>query len=303
MSYADMRDLRVVQLTDTHVRVAGELLYDTVDTHANLTHILDRLRGSGPIDALVLSGDLTDNGSAAGYRRLKTAVEPVAAELGAAVLYVMGNHDERIAFGVELLGYAPGSVSAEQPHDQVVEVEGLRIIALDSTAPGRHVGLLDDAQLVWLREQLRRPAPRGTLLVLHHPPLPSALAAAELLNLDQPVRLAAAVANTDVRLILCGHNHMTAAGLLGGVPVWVGPAAAYRFDAMPLTGRMRAVQGFGYSRIDVLGLDVVVSAVEATPAPLIYERSEADMLAHLQAIDTVDPSRAHAGRMGDVRRR
>ncbi|GAB2674345.1 metallophosphoesterase [Nocardia goodfellowii] len=286
MMFAHLRDLRIVQLTDTHIRPAGELLYDTVDTYANLTLVLDRLRASGPVDALVLSGDLTDNGAPEGYRRLRAAVEPVAAELGARVVYVMGNHDERVSFGVELLGHAPGSVL--EPHDQAVEVAGLRIIALDSTTPGRHGGALEDSQLTWLGRKLRRPAPRGTLLVLHHPPLPSGMAAAELLNLDQAVRLAAVVANTDVRLILCGHNHMTAAGALAGIPVWVGPALAYRFDAMPPPGRMRALRGFGYSRIDVLGLDFVVSAVEATPAPEVYERDENEMLAHLRAIDRAE---------------
>ncbi|MEV6280372.1 metallophosphoesterase [Nocardia sp. NPDC051832] len=283
-----MRDLRIVQLTDTHIRPAGELLYDAVDTYANLTLVLDRLRASGPIDALILSGDLTDNGSPEGYRRLRAAVEPAAAELGAQVVYVMGNHDERSAFGIELLDHTSGAVSIKKPHDQVFEVAGLRIIAMDSTTPGRHGGKLEAGQLVWLGRKLRRPAPRGTLLVLHHPPLSSGMAASELLNLDQAVRLAAVVANTDVRMILCGHNHMTAAGSLAGIPVWVGPAVAYRFDAMPPTGRMRAVQGFGYSRIDVLGMDFVVTAVEATPAGDVYERDEGEMLDHLRAIDRVE---------------
>ncbi|MEU8894493.1 metallophosphoesterase [Nocardia sp. NPDC048505] len=280
-----MRDLRVVQITDTHIRPAGEVLYDTVDTYANLTVVLDRLRASGPVDALVLSGDLTDNGSPEGYRRLRAAVEPVAAELGAAVLYVMGNHDERGAFGVELLGQEPGAVRVKKPHDQVLEVAGLRIIALDSTTPGRHDGKLEAGQLAWLGRRLRRPAPRGTLLVLHHPPLPSGLPVMEQLNLEQSVRLAAVIAGTDVRMVLCGHNHVTTAGSLGGVPVWVGPAVAYRFDAMPPVGRMRAVQGFGYSRIDVLGMEFVVSAVEATPAAPVYERPEAEMLALLREIE------------------
>ncbi|MCP9618700.1 metallophosphoesterase [Nocardia otitidiscaviarum] len=285
MTSHDMRDLTVVQLTDTHIRPAGERLYDAVDTYENLHHVLDRLRASGPVDALVLSGDLTDSGSPEGYRRLREAVEPAAAELGAEVVYAMGNHDERTAFGVELLGHAPGAVAADVPHDQVVEVAGLRIIALDSTTPRRHTGKLELDQLAWLTDQLRRPAPRGTLLVLHHPPLRSAIPAAELLGLGQIELLEAAVADSDVGMILCGHNHMTAAGSLAGIPVWVGPALAYRIDAMAPVGRQRAVSGFGYSRIDVLGSAFVVSAVEATPAPELYNRAEGDMLEYLRSID------------------
>ncbi|MRH88315.1 metallophosphatase [Nocardia sp. SYP-A9097] len=277
-----MNGLTLVQLTDTHIRSGGETVLDTVDTYATLKRVLDQLRTGGRrIDALLLTGDLADNGSPEAYRLLRAAVEPVAAELGAQVLYAMGNHDERTAFGVELLGREPGTVDPAQPIDQVIEVAGVRVIALDSTTPGLHDGKLEPEQLDWLAEQLSRPAPRGTVLVLHHPPLPSAIAAAEALKLRQAEQLAAVVAGTDVRMILCGHNHMTAASALAGIPVWVGPAMAYRIHAMAPRGRQRAVSGSGYSRIDIVGSAVIATAVEVAAATVIYDRDEAGELDRL----------------------
>ncbi|MET9487377.1 metallophosphoesterase [Nocardia sp. NPDC006630] len=280
-----MNELTLIQLTDTHIRASGEQVLDTVDTYAALDRALQQLLSSGRhIDALLLTGDLTDNGSVEGYRRLREAVEPVAEKLGAELVYVMGNHDERTAFGVELLGREPGSVDPGAPHDRVTEVSGLRIIALDSTIPGLADGRLEPEQLAWLAEELRTPAPRGTLLVLHHPPLPSAIAAAQVLKLQHAEQLAAVVAGTDVRMILCGHNHMTAASALAGIPVWVGPALAYRLDAMSPVGRQRSITGSGYSRIDVLPSAVIATAVETTPATEIYNNDEAAVLERLATV-------------------
>lgn len=278
-----MSDVTVVQLTDTHIRPAGELVHGMIDTYANLTQVLQQLRASRQrIDALVLSGDLTDNGSPEAYRRLRDAVEPVAAELGARTVYVMGNHDEREAFGIELLGLA--SVDPDTTHDQVTEVAGLRIVALDSSTPRRHDGRLEPEQLDWLADQLREPAPHGTLLVLHHPPIPSPVAATEYLRLEQPELLGTVLAESDVRLIICGHNHLTGASALNGIPVWIGPALAYRIDTIAPVGRHRGLAGFGYSRIDLLGSTLVATAIEATPTETVYDRAEEDVLEQLAAL-------------------
>lgn len=275
----------IVQLTDTHIRPAGEKVHGKVDTYENLTHVLQQLRASQQrIDALVLSGDLTDNGSPEAYRRLRDAVEPVAAELGAQTVYVMGNHDERAAFGSELLGNDAAAIDPEITHDSVTEVAGLRIIALDSSTPGRHDGRLEPEQLDWLADELRRPAPHGTLLVLHHPPIPSPIATTEYLKLEQPELLEEVLSGSDVRLIICGHNHLTGAAALGGIPVWIGPAMSYRIDPIAPVGRHRGLVGFGYSRIDLLGSSLVATAIEATPAEIVYDRTEQDVLDQLAAL-------------------
>ncbi|MGQ4599360.1 metallophosphoesterase [Nocardia sp. R6R-6] len=275
----------IVQLTDTHIRPAGQLVHGMVDTYANLTHVLQQLRASRQrIDALVLSGDLTDTGSPEAYRRLRAAVEPVAEELGAKTVYVMGNHDERTAFATEMLGVAAASVDPDVTHDQVVDVAGVRVIALDSTTPGRHDGRLEERQLDWLADQLRERARHGTLLVLHHPPIRSPIAATEYLRLEQPERLAEVLAGSDVRLIICGHNHLTGAAALAGIPVWIGPALSYRIDPIAPVDRHRGLTGFGYSRIDLLGSTLVATAIEATPAEVVYDRPKQDVLEQLAAL-------------------
>ncbi|WP_415972768.1 metallophosphoesterase [Rhodococcus sp. 077-4] len=270
-----------MQLTDTHLRAEGELVHGRVDTFANLRSVLDLLVASGQrVDALVFSGDLADDGDPAAYRRLRDAVEPVAESLGAAIIYAMGNHDERAAFGRELLDEG----DMPDPHrtwDSVHVVDGVRIVVLDSSTPGRHDGRIEQHQLRWLADRLATPSRRGTILVLHHPPISSPVTTVDYLRLQNPDDLAETIAGSDVRMVLCGHAHHTGAGSIGGVPVWVGPAMSYRVDTAPPLDRHRGLTGFGFSRVDLLESGFAATAVDATPAAVVYDESRQSVLAKL----------------------
>ncbi|GAA2805636.1 metallophosphoesterase [Saccharopolyspora taberi] len=271
-------EFTLIQLSDTHILPAGELQHGAVDTFTNLEAALATVAASGvTVSALLLTGDLTDDGSPAAYRRLREIVEPAAERLGARLIYVMGNHDERGAFRTELLSAA----ATAEPHDVVHQVGGLRIIVLDTTTPGRHDGRLEAAQLRWLRAELERPAPRGTVLALHHPPLPSAVPPVHLLRMYDAQRLGEAIAGTDVRIILSGHNHSTGCGALAGVPVWVSPACANQIDPL-VKGRLRGVPGGGLTRVDVFADAATATSVPIEGSPFVYDHDEAEVVDMIQ---------------------
>ncbi|WOF22056.1 phosphodiesterase [Microbacterium betulae] len=217
----------IVHLSDTHLVGGGRRLSGTIDADANLVATLERVeRLSGGVDALVFTGDLADLGEPEAYVRLRELVDPVAARLGAPVVWVAGNHDERPELRRDLLGLA----STQEPLTGVWDLGGLRLVALDSTVPGWHHGDLDDAQLAWLAEVLAEPAPLGTVLALHHPPLPSHIPLFDVLELRDQGRLAAVIAGSDVRAILAGHLHYSTSGTFAGVPVSVASASCYTMD-------------------------------------------------------------------------
>jgi hypothetical protein len=86
--------------------------------------------------------------------------------------------------------------------------------------------------------------------------------------LRDPGRLRDAIAGSDVRLVLCGHSHHEAFGMLGATPVWVSPAIAYRLDVTS-TGAFRGVPGTAFSGIRLGGRDdgpVVTVYPVTTPA-------------------------------------
>jgi 3',5'-cyclic AMP phosphodiesterase CpdA len=142
----------------------------------------------------------------------------------------MGNHDERAA-------YARGLYDSDHDgcQDRVHEVDGLRIVALDTSVPGYHHGALRPEQLAWLADVLATPAEHGTLLAMHHPPLPlPMLRAAELIELHDQQELADVIVDTDVRGILAGHLHFSTWSTFAGVPVSVASASCYTTDPAPV---------------------------------------------------------------------
>jgi 3',5'-cyclic-AMP phosphodiesterase len=221
----------VAHLSDPHLIGGGGLHYGVIDNVDHLRRTLDRLAAVRPApQALVFTGDLADRGEPEAYATLRSIVEPFAAELGAAVVWTMGNHDEREPFARGLFDSDDAG-----PQDRVHEVDGLRIVALDTSVPGHHHGELTSDQLAWLADVLATPADHGTLLAMHHPPLPlPMLRAAELIELHDQQALADVVAGTDVRGILAGHLHLSTWSTFAGVPVSVASASCYTSDPAPV---------------------------------------------------------------------
>jgi 3',5'-cyclic-AMP phosphodiesterase len=217
----------ILHVSDTHLLAENRPLGGRFDTAANLRRTLARVERLGiRPDAIVFTGDLTDLGEPEAYRELRAAVEPVADRLGAPLIWVAGNHDERPALRREMLDAEP----TLEPVTGIWDLGGLRLIALDTSVPGWHHGDLDGEQLEWLRETLAPPAPLGTILAMHHPPLPSHIPLFDILELRDQGRLAAAIAGTDVRAILAGHLHYSTSGTFAGVPVSVAAATCYTMD-------------------------------------------------------------------------
>ena len=227
----------IAHISDTHFLAGDRPLYGVIQTHANLVRALEQLERSGlRPSAIVFTGDLADLAEPEAYQRLRATVEPAAARMGATIIWGMGNHDERLRYSVELFDQPhsaedTGTLETDlSPQDRVYDIDGLRIIALDSTVPGYHHGELTDAQLQWLSHQLATPAPHGTLLALHHPPIPTTIELLALLELRGQSRFADVIRGSDVRGILAGHLHYATSSTFAGVPVSVVAATCYTMD-------------------------------------------------------------------------
>lgn len=230
----------LVHISDTHL-LDGRRLFGSIDSDTPLRRLLERLVASGQqVDALVFTGDLADRAESGAYLRLRELVEPFALQLGAPVVWVVGNHDEREPFSEVLFG---GPATAE-PQDRVCDLDGLRVIALDTSVPGYHHGELTPAQLEWLGNELASPAPKGTILALHHPPIPTPIELMGVIELQDQGALARVIEGTDVRGLLAGHLHYSTFSTFAGVPVSVCAASCYTIDLLGIEGTiLSAVPG------------------------------------------------------------
>jgi 3',5'-cyclic-AMP phosphodiesterase len=210
------KPILLAQLSDLHIG-ANE---NGVDPVPHLQAVVEAVRSlPNQPDAVLVSGDLTDDGADAGYRVARGLLE----RLDAPLHVLPGNHDDRgrlrAAFGLPGEGNEPIRYSAD--------VGELRLVVFDSNVPGQDPGRYDAEQLRWLDEELREQPRRPTLLALHHPPLATGIEEWDGINLEpgQREQLAAVVArHPQLRVIVGGHLHRVAASALAGVPVLAVPS-------------------------------------------------------------------------------
>jgi 3',5'-cyclic AMP phosphodiesterase CpdA len=253
---------RVLHLSDTHVTASG-LDGDGVDALAALDQILRDCRHLADLDLVVVTGDIADDGSAEGCALVRQRVGRFAAERGIPHVYATGNHDRRPGFTAALgtghfdaqdadVGLLLPGLDDERA--AVSLIGGLRVITLDSLVPGSGHGVVSRAQLDALRELLCDPAPAGTIVALHHPPIhtPTAPWMVEA-GLRNRAELAAVLDETDVCVVLCGHFHLQLAGHLGESMVWATPGVVTRMDLTAPSRVVRAVNGASATVVDLGG--------------------------------------------------
>ncbi|HEX6455216.1 MAG TPA: phosphodiesterase [Solirubrobacterales bacterium] len=207
----------LAQLSDLHV--CDE--WEGVDPGARVERVVATI-GSLPdaVDGVVVTGDLTDDGSEESYEQVRRLLEPLDAPLHV----LPGNHDDRA--NLRAAFDLPGE--GDEPINYSFTVGELRVVAFDSIVPGRDPGAYSPEQLGRLDEELDRESNRPTLLALHHPPLPTGLPGWDAINLTPADReaLAAVVArHPQLRAIAGGHLHRVASGTLAGCPVFSAPSA------------------------------------------------------------------------------
>ena len=290
----------LVHISDTHfVTPADPLLHGVADTRAHLAELLDGLEGTGVHpEALLFTGDLADRGAADAYRSLREVVEPVAGRMGARVVWAMGNHDNRETLRTALLD-EPASAA---PYDHVVMLGGLRVVVLDTSVPGRHHGELTAEQLAWLSTVLAEPAPEGTLLVMHHPPVPCVQDLAVVVELRDQRALADVLRGTDVRVILAGHLHYSTSATFAGIPVSVASATCYTQDLQtPLRGSRGRDGAQAFNLVHVYDETVMHSVVPIGDYPTVGGLKDAEFTARLLAEAGMSIAADEAGVVGAAR--
>jgi 3',5'-cyclic-AMP phosphodiesterase len=195
----------VVQISDTHLRARPNTPADN-DPDASLLASIDAVRHIDA-DLVLLTGDLSDDGSLAALRR----VGDMVGVLSAPVLAVAGNHDD-----VDNMRAVFGSADT-------VEVGSWRVLAVPSVIPGQEHGSVDvDA----LTRRLDAVDERPTVVAIHHPPRsPSTHPWFRLIGAEQ--MLAALGVRPHVRAVVSGHLHEAFHTRQGGLELYGAPSSYY----------------------------------------------------------------------------
>jgi Icc protein len=213
--------LRLLQLTDSHLFAdpASELAGRA--PQAGFARVREAIAAREPaLDGILVTGDLSHDGSEAAYERLRQALEPLAPR----VLVIPGNHDDPARMR-QLFHAGPVQwVTSEVLGDW-------HLVLLDTACADTAAGRLGSEQLAALDELLAAHPDRPTLIALHHQPLAVGTPWIDGIGLMDGDALIDCLARHDqVRALLCGHVHQAFAGVAGGVPLLAAPATSMQFQ-------------------------------------------------------------------------
>ena len=212
--------LNLVQLTDCHLLDDPEGRVGGVDTFATLEAVVDEVRKGEPApDAVLVTGDLSQDGMLGSYWRIKTLLQRLAAP----AYCLPGNHDENERLAAALPG--------EGVHlTRSLCRDGWQVVFLDSTVAGQDDGALSEAELAALDTALAAQPGLHALVTLHHQPVAVGGAWRDEVSLANPDDLFAVLdRHAQVRGVLFGHVHQVFEGMRNGVRLMASPSTCFQF--------------------------------------------------------------------------
>jgi 3',5'-cyclic-AMP phosphodiesterase len=213
----------VAQLSDPHIAAPGERIYDGIDSAAGLRRAIAHIaRFAPPIAVAFITGDLVERGTATEYEHLAELLAPVPMPLA----LMPGNHDDRD----ELRRAFPGHLAGcGERLCRTIELDGLRLVLLDSHVAGQPGGAVGDEQLRWLDDVLSAGGDLTTIVAIHHPPFSTGVTEMDAMGLADSSALAEVIVrHHHVALVVCGHLHRPIVTRFAGTVAMTAPSTSHQ---------------------------------------------------------------------------
>jgi len=214
----------LVHLTDLHIMAEEDGRVRGVETASRLRAVVASVNTLSPApDLAIITGDFSVGGSLTAYRRAAALLAPLRIPVRAA----LGNHDDPETFQAIMgpLGFFGGGESCH-----TLNIEGWRVLLLNSKWSGVKEGFLGADQRQRLREELERDAASPTMIFTHHHVVPLGLPWVDRDNLqdwNEFLELLGTAGN--VRGVFSGHAHQARQHAWRGIPFFVTPSTGYQF--------------------------------------------------------------------------
>lgn len=217
----DGKSVRLLQISDTHLHATKDSRMRGVNTYDTFRAVLDRAEGDEiwPPDAILVSGDIVQDESRAGYQLFRSEME----KLNVKVLCLPGNHDDPKLMD-EILSGGPFQFCGS------VRIENWSLILLNTFLTGEDAGGLGTSRLDALAAALKDHATQHVLVCMHHQPLNMGSAWLDGVGLrDADQFLKVLDASSNVRGVLWGHVHQASDRTRGDVRFVSAPSTCSQF--------------------------------------------------------------------------
>lgn len=169
-------------------------------------------------DAVLLTGDLTESGRPEEYQALARNFEG----LRVPCFLMAGGHDDPAGLRKHFPSH-PYLAQRSGKLDYVVDDFPVRLVALDSSVPGKPYGMLGDEQLDWLEATLAAAPSKPTIVAVNHPPFWTGSEPLDAHPLRNPVAFETVISrHHQVERVACGHLHRGIVRRFGGTVASIG---------------------------------------------------------------------------------
>jgi Icc protein len=215
------RSLQIAQITDVHLFAEADQRLLGLPTSRSFEVLIEQLHNLSPKpDLLLLTGDLSQDGTSASYQRLQRLLSP----LNIPTYWLPGNHDcpevMEVAINHPLF-----------PSDKSFQIGNWRFVLLNSQDPGYVHGRLSDEGLMWLDRELRSHPDLPALVALHHPPFTVNSTWLDTSVLQNSADLFEVLdRHAQVKLVVFGHIHQEFCHQRNGVTYLGTPSTCIQFE-------------------------------------------------------------------------
>ena len=211
--------ITLAHLSDIHLfRNKKEVLKEAVNTFEKFQVIIKNIRKKiDHIDAIVITGDLSEDGSEESYQN----VEQELKKLEVPSYWLPGNHDN--------FNNIPRYIS-EKHVLKSVKIGSWNIIFLDTTIKGVDHGTINMKELNRLNSFLTENKNKSTLVCMHHPPIDVQSEFIDVLGLKNRKDFWQVVSrHSNVKGILFGHVHQVVRMTLNNIFLTSPPATCMQW--------------------------------------------------------------------------
>tara|TARA_B100000029_G_scaffold365765_1_gene359113 strand:+ start:5775 stop:6521 length:747 start_codon:yes stop_codon:yes gene_type:complete len=178
----------IVQLSDIHV---GSQFREDV-----FQNVIQEVNSLNP-DAVVITGDLTNEGLKEQYEKCQNLISKINVEK---IIAISGNHDYRNTGYLHFKKYFPFKTINELSDDVV-------LVTLGTARPDRDEGEVGYRQTLWLERTMKKYQDKTTILAMHHHLIGIPDTGSDRLTIIDAGDVLRATLDSNVDLVLCGHKH------------------------------------------------------------------------------------------------
>ena len=186
--------LRILQISDFHLCASPDTLTYGMNTDQTLNRVLKTLKQHAMPDSLLLAtGDLSQDGSAASYDRVRVFLQ----QTGFDFCCLPGNHDNPLLMQAASLSFPQRLYRA-----------GWCLILLDTTLADSPGGSIKETDLIHISEWLHEYPDKPCLIFMHHAAIAMKSAWLDTMRIDNADNLLDCLASfSQIKAVVFGHVH------------------------------------------------------------------------------------------------